>query len=65
MEHDNQKIEHEHIFWPKLSDNGTPIEICRFCGCQDGNKFWAKLNDKWNFHYDFGKWFMDKIKRLS
>ncbi len=48
--------EHEHIYINVLSDNGTPMEMCRICGSGNAEKLWAELNNKWNFYFDFGKW---------
>ena len=40
-----EDMPHKHIYVKALSDNGTPIEICKICGGQDGEKFWAKMNE--------------------
>jgi len=44
-------IEHKHTFIPAISDSGHEIEICRFCRCHDGVKFWAELNRKYYEQY--------------
>lgn len=36
---------HKHIYIKTLSDNGTPIEICKICHGQDAKKFWAEMNE--------------------
>lgn len=57
-------MQHEHMWVKVLSDNGNLIELCRVCGGSNGERFWQQLNDHWDFHYDFGKWFKNKWTRF-
>jgi hypothetical protein len=46
--------EHEHKFTKKVRNdmNTKWLYICEICGCQDGTKFWAMLNEKWNKQFN-------------
>lgn len=58
--------EHEHIFTKKVRNdmNTKFLYLCEICGCQDGTKFWAELNNEWNFRYDIIRWFKNKFKKI-
>ncbi len=58
-------MEHKCEFTIKRRNdmNTEWLYLCE-CGAQDGAKFWAMLNDKWNFAFNKGVWKQNQLKKF-